>query len=134
MKLISIPVLTAVLLISSCNYFFPRLTGDKISVNEAFGFLQKHSGEPDVVVIDVRSKAEYDLGHIQNAVLIDYNMTSFPDEIGKLDRDKTYIVYDKTGAKSSNTFELMKELRFKDVHVITGGFDAWNAENLPLVR
>lgn len=117
----------------SCNYFFPQLTADKISVREAYSYLVNHIDDKDLVLLDVRTKEEYDLLHIENSVLIDYSQTNFPEEIEKLDRNKTYLIYDKTDRKSSNTFELMKELLFKDVHVIIGGIDAWKKENLPLV-
>ena len=133
MKYITLFILVPAVLICSCNYFFPRLTADKISVKEAYSFLQKHSGDKDVVLLDVRTKLEYDSLHIENSVLTDYSQPNFPEEIEKLDRNKTYLIYDKTDRKSSNTFELMKELRFKDVHVIIGGIEAWEKENLPLV-
>lgn len=129
---ISFLIFISVLTLSSCNYFFPQLASDKITVTEAYNFLNKHKDDKDVVILDLRTKQEYDSLHIQNSVLIDYSNTGFPDEIEKLDKNKTYIIYDKSGSKSRNTYELMKELGFKDIHIIVGGFDEWKKQNLPL--
>ncbi|MBZ0203017.1 MAG: rhodanese-like domain-containing protein [Ignavibacteria bacterium] len=130
--LIAISFLLALLSVPACDYFFPPLKGDKIPVNEAYNYLKKHSGDKDVVLLDVRTKEEYDRSHLQNAVNIDYSSTDFPDNIEKLDKNLRYIIYENSDKKSSNTFMLMKELRFPNAHYIIGGFDEWKKENLPV--
>jgi rhodanese-related sulfurtransferase len=118
--------------LSSCDYFFPPLSGDKIDTEDAYNFLKKHRGDIDVVLLDVRTKDEYDSGHINNAVMVDFKRTDFPDEIAKLDRNKRYIIYSNSAVRSSMAFELMKEMRFEKVHVIKGGLVEWKAKNLPM--
>jgi len=124
--------LALALLFPACEYFFPSLSGDKITVEEAYNYLKKHQGDENVVLLDVRTKEEYDKTHLQNAVLMDYKQTSFPAEIEKLDKNKTYLIYSGADGRSANTFELMKELRFNNVHYIIGGVDEWQRQNLPL--
>jgi rhodanese-related sulfurtransferase len=116
------------LILTSCEYFFPSLSGDKIDVVEAHTFITKHIGDDDVVILDVRTKEEYDKGHIENAVLMDFKHTDFPDKVEKLNKDKRYIIYSNSAIRSSMAFELMKELRFEKVHVIKGGFDEWKSK------
>lgn len=130
-SLISVLIVLS-LIVPSCDYFFPPLSGDKIPVNEAFNYLKKHSGDREVVLLDVRTRVEYDKSHLQNAVNMDYTSTDFPGNIEKLDKNTRFIIYDDSGKKSSNTFELMKELRFPNVHYIIGGFNQWKKENLPI--
>ena len=115
-----------------CEYLFPSLPGEKVTVDEAYNYLKKHKDDKDVVLIDVRTKEEYDKAHIQNAVLMDFKQTTFPDEIAKMDRDKRYLVYSGNDNKSANTIELMKELRFKNTHYIIGGIDEWENKGLPV--
>lgn len=120
------------LVLCSCDYFFPPLSSDKIDVNEAYSYLAKHKGDPDVVLLDVRTREEYESAHLESAISLDYRQTSFPVEIEKLDRQKRYIIYSKTNVESFNSLELMKELRFEKMHAIQGGWQEWNRQKLPL--
>lgn len=121
----------SLLLISSCDYFFPPLSSDKIDVNEAFTFLKNHKNDDNVVILDIRTKEEFDRGHLENAILLDYSQTSFPSEIEKLNKDKRYIIMDSIGRKSMNTLELMKELRIEKSHAVKGGYEEWKKTGLP---
>ncbi len=133
-KFYSLILVQFVLLISvpSCDYFFPPLSGDRITSKEAFEYLKKHSTDKDLVLLDIRKKEEYDRSHIQNAINLDYDQTDFPDKIEKLDKNIRYIIYDDSGKKSLNTLELMLELRFQKIHAIVGGFEQWRKESLPV--
>jgi rhodanese-related sulfurtransferase len=122
----------SLLIVSSCDYFFPPLSSDKIDVNEAFSFLKNHKNDENIVVLDIRSKEEFDRGHLENAILLDYSQTSFPSEIEKLNKDKRYIIIDSNGRKSMNTLELMKELRIEKAHAVKGGYEEWQKTGLPL--
>jgi rhodanese-related sulfurtransferase len=124
-------IISACALFSSCDYFFPPLSGDKIDVDEAYSYLKKHKADNDVVLIDLRTKEEYDKGHIEGAVLIDFRQADSPKKLEQLDKTKRYILYSKTSTESFMAFELMKELRFENVHSITGGWDAWKSKGLP---
>lgn len=115
---------------SSSNFSDPSFTGDKISVDEAYTYLEKHHDDSGLILLDVRTKEEYDSIHLRNSVLIDFYQTSFADEIKKLDKSKTYLVYCRTDRRSSSTYEIMKESGFKDVHVIIGGMVEWQKQGL----
>lgn len=118
-------------IIASCDYFFPALSSDRIDVKEAYSFLQKHKDE-DVVLLDIRSKELYDKGHLEGAVNMDYDQTAFPVDVEKLNKEKRYIIIDQNGKKSFATLVLFNELRFEKMHAIIGGYDEWNKQNLPL--
>ncbi len=131
-KKVKYSLLIFILLFSSCNCLFPELTSEKIDVKDAYSYLKKHKGDEDVALLDIRTKEEYDKGHLENSLLMDYTQTNFPAEIEKLDRDKRYIIYCANGKKSMNTIELMKELRFDKAHSIIGGLDEWKKQGLPM--
>lgn len=122
----------AVILLSSCDYFFPALSSDKIDVIEASSFLKRHKDDKDVIIIDIRSKEAFDKAHLPGAVNMDYDLTIFPTEMEKLDKTKRYVIIDQNGKKSGNTLVLMYELRFEKPHIVIGGYDEWNKQNLPL--
>lgn len=119
-------------LLSGCDYLFPPLKSDKISVSEADRYISKHKGSPELVIIDLRPKPEFDKGHIENAINLDYNLTDFPAMIEKLDKGKRYIMYDTGDRNSLKTLELMRESKILSAHIIIGGIDEWKKQGLPL--
>lgn len=86
----------------------------------------------DVVVLDVRTPEEYAAGHIEGAVLVDFQADDFADRIASLDRDTTYVLYCRSGNRSAQARALMDELGFRDVTDVAGGFQAWQAAGLPV--
>lgn len=76
--------------------------------------------EKSTVILDVRTVAEFQQGHAQEAVNIDFYSPVFLDEIKKLDVNKKYHVYCRSGNRSGQAEGLMKQLGFKDVQNIGG--------------
>ena len=55
---------------------------------------------------------------------------TFRDELDKLDKNKTYLIYFRSGVHSGNARDIMEELNFREVYNILGGFNRWQAEGL----
>src|SRR5690606_7438600 len=55
----------------------------------------------DAVVIDVRTPAEYEGGHLEGAVNLDVQDVGFADAIAGLDPDVPYVVYCRSGSRSA---------------------------------
>ena len=87
-----------------------------ITVTGAYDQIQGNLKNPNFVIIDVRTPSEYGEGHLQSAINIDYYATTFREDIGKLDRGNTYLVYCRTGNSSKGAVEIMNELKFKDIY------------------
>lgn len=87
----------------------------------------------DLVVLDVRTPDEFAEAHIEGAVLIDFYEADFADQIAALDRDVPYVLYCRSGNRSSGAREMMNDLGFADVADIDGGILSWSAANLPVV-
>ncbi len=79
------------------------------------------------ILIDVRTPEEYQQGHIDNAVNIDWMDTSFDSRVQNLDKDKTIYVYCKKGGRSAKAFDRLKSLGYDNVIDLEGGYDAWSA-------
>lgn len=75
-----------------------------------------------LVIIDVRTPAEYALGHVENSLNIDIFSPQFLVEIQKLDKNQNYHLYCRTGNRSGQAETAMKQLGFVDVKNI-GGLD-----------
>ncbi len=92
---------------------------------ESFKIANKKSG---VFVLDVRTPSEIADGKIRGAIEVDFKGGGFKDKIDKLPRDKKYIVYCKSGGRSSKTANMMVEMGFQEVFNLEGGFDAYTEE------
>jgi rhodanese-related sulfurtransferase len=136
--LLSSPVVTGCDYITGVSTEGPTSSKQQQIVNvsavEAFSLIQTNSDNPDFIIIDVRTSAEYDSGHIENAVLVDYNSANFREEISKYDRDKKYLIYCRTGRRSAGARDIMEELGFSYIYHMDGGITEWVAEGFPVVK
>ncbi len=79
---------------------------------------------PKLVIIDVRTQNEYLLGHIKNAVNIDY-YKGFKKIISSYLKCGTYVIYCETGFRSVQACKYMKKLGFKNIYDLKGGYVNW---------
>ena len=78
---------------------------------------------PGVYLLDVREPDEYAAGHIPGITLIP--MGEVAARLAELPRDKEIIVTCRTGNRSSQVADLLREQGFTNVHNMTGGIVAW---------
>lgn len=91
--------------------------------------LTKLKNDNKAVVIDVRTPAEWQEGVIEGATLfIDFNGGNFEQQIAKLDKSKTYIIYCRSGGRSARASQLMANKGFKNVINMEGGISSWNGK------
>ena len=87
--------------------------------------------ESDPIILDVRTPEEFETSRIPKSINIDfYNPEIFMQEIGKLDKDRSYYIYCRTGVRSANSCHLMKELGFTKTYNLIGGIVDWNGETI----
>lgn len=86
-------------------------------------FKQKIDETPGVV-IDVRTKAEYDSGHLK-ITKFNYDVMNgqFQAKLDSLDKDDTYYLYCRSGNRSGKAVQRMKNNGFENVFNI-GGFSS----------
>lgn len=82
--------------------------------------------ENDTVVIDVRDESEMGEGFIEGYKLINMFSPDFIERIQELDRNKTYLIYCRSGNRSAQTCGLMSRMGFESVYNLNGGIMAWN--------
>lgn len=76
---------------------------------------------PEAVVLDVRTAAEFESGHLPGALHIDFYAPDFARKLAGLDKTKTYLVYCRSGNRSSQTMDIMRGSGFHTVYNLTGG-------------
>ncbi len=85
----------------------------------------------DVVILDVRSDYEHNLGRFKNAVTLDIeNFRDFPQKINELAqyKDKKILTYCTGGIKCEKASALLLKEGFKDVYQLHGGIIKYGKE------
>lgn len=82
---------------------------------------------PGVVVLDVRTPAEFAEGHLPGAVNIDVSAPDFADRAAALDPGALYAVYCRSGNRSQVALDVMHQLGITSAAHLAGGIQAWVA-------
>ena len=85
----------------------------------------------DVVVVDVRSDYEYNLGRFKNAVTLDIeNFRDFPERVERLKefKDKKILTYCTGGVKCEKASAYLLEQGFENVYQLHGGIIKYGIE------
>jgi rhodanese-related sulfurtransferase len=137
-------ILLNVLLIAGCSYGKTQASSSPlttisstsgvptISVTDAFNLIQQNTSNPNFVILDVRTADEFNTGHIAGAINIDYYSSNFQADVGKLDKNKKYLVYCRTGIRGAAATQIMISLGFADVQNMAGGIMAWIQDGYPV--
>jgi rhodanese-related sulfurtransferase len=122
---------TAVLALAALAYEASRARsgGQSVGPMDAVRLLNQGA-----VLIDVRSQAEFDSGHILDARLVPQDQLASITETLKKYKDKVVIACCESGMRSGAATRVLRAQGFTKVVNLKGGLQAWRAENLPLVK
>ena len=81
--------------------------------------------DPDFKLIDVRTTEEFESGHIENAIHIDFYSDSFQSKILNLKKNSKIILYCRTNNRSSKSADFLLNNDYIDISVIEGGITSW---------
>jgi L-ascorbate metabolism protein UlaG (beta-lactamase superfamily)/rhodanese-related sulfurtransferase len=88
--------------------------------------------QPDVQLLDVRSQAEYDEGHIAGSRLADVKLDGFIEKASAmLDTSRTVAVYCRSGRRSASAAKQLAAHGYKVVN-LQGGILAWQSQGMPV--
>ncbi|HZW96850.1 MAG TPA: FAD/NAD(P)-binding protein [Candidatus Eremiobacteraceae bacterium] len=99
----------------------------QISVQTLYGWRQT----ANVHVIDVRREPEFQAGHIPDAYWVP--LDGLANAVLPLERDALIAVHCKGGYRSAIACSILQRAGFRKVVNVTGGFDAWQEAQLPVI-
>lgn len=77
-------------------------------------------------IIDVRTPDEFDDGYIEGARLLNIQDSSkFMAELEKLEKDKDYFVYCRSGRRSEMACQIMENAGIENAYNLQGGILDW---------
>ena len=128
--------LMAALLVAMCGWSAEKTSTPATPVKriglEEFDTLRATS--TNIVILDVRSAAEFAKGRIAGATNIDISSFRFEEKVGVLDKTKTYVVTCAVGMRSARASKKMESLGFKRLYDLAPGFDGWKKAGRPFEK
>ncbi len=88
----------------------------------------------EYVILDVRTSEEHNDKKIAHSMQLDCYAPDFQAQLEQLDKDKVYLVYCRSGNRSGQTMDMMKNMGFGEVYNLDGGIIGWEANNHEFVK
>lgn len=87
---------------------------------------EKGIHQPNIQILDVRTKDEYRNGHIKNSLHADWlDRVQFKERTSYIDKDKPVYIYCLSGARSAAAAEWLRKSRYSEVLELSDGINAW---------
>lgn len=103
---------------------------EKITIEQ----FEEKMKEKDVVILDVRSPAEFKVAHVPGAVNVDIRDEKFDEKVTALGKTKTTLVYCRSGVRSRTAVDRMSRLGFEKLYNFFGSMNEWEAANKPVEK
>jgi len=95
---------------------------------------EKVAAREGVVILDVRTPAEFKTRHLKGAVLLSVQSPKFDEQAKALDKTKTYAIYCAMGPRSTRACAAMEKAGFTSLYNLEGGILAWEKAGKPVER
>ena len=90
---------------------------------------------PDSMVFDIRSREQYEAGHLPGATHADWlhDKDIFQMLVGQLPKGDKYLIYGSAAmiADSAEAIVLLRSIGFQNLHTFYQSYDAWQGASLP---
>lgn len=101
---------------------YVNLSYSQIKSKSITEFSQKNT--KNVVLVDVRTPEEFEAGHLENAININWYDPEFTNKFQDVHKEKTIYLYCKMGGRSAKAATVLDSLGFKVVD-LKGGYTAF---------
>ena len=80
----------------------------------------------ELVLLDVRTQSEYNVGHIKNAINISHDHILEKPELVAQFKDSQMVVFCRSGVRAGKVIQMLESLGFQDIIDIDGDMLAWS--------
>lgn len=130
-KTIALLAALAGLVVGGCSIKSIKTSGYRNVTTDVF---ESQIKSENVQILDVRTKKEFDAGHLAEAKQIDIKNEDFMKTAKTvLDKSKTIAVYCRSGKRSANAAKQLSDAGYKVINM-KGGILKWESEKKPIVK
>ena len=121
-------------ILAALGLFANAQSQSEVEVLEPQTFIERVKADTSAIILDVRQPEEFAEGHLAQAINLDWlNQTVFINGLAKLNKQKTYYVYCRSGRRSQAAAGKLKAEGFQVVD-LKGGYLHWVELGLPVVK
>jgi len=117
---ITFDLVAALVVFTGCDMATEHTT---ITTNEAIYMMANQN----VVIVDVRTPAEFSSGHIPGAISLELNEIRYMVNFVILDVNQTILVYCRSGVRSAEASAILAEMGYRNVYDF-GGILSWTGD------
>ena len=130
-KTIALLAALAGLVVGGCSIKSIKTSGYRNVTTDVF---ESQIKSENVQILDVRTKKEFDEGHLAEAKQIDIRNEDFMKTARTvLDKSKTIAVYCRSGKRSADAAKQLSDAGYKVINM-KGGILKWENEKKPIVK
>ena len=122
--------MVVLLLVTACSSGSDTATIELVSPADAAQVIEDDPA--GLVVLDIRTPEEFSEARLADAVNVDFYDADFADQLDALDKNDPYVMYCRSGNRSSEAIKTMKDLGFVEVYEIDGGIANWYDSGFPV--
>ncbi|QQX77107.1 MULTISPECIES: rhodanese-like domain-containing protein [Aequorivita] len=119
--------LTMLLFFTSCK---ENTTAQQIKVISPEEVYKAVNDNQNLQLVDVRTQEEYGEDHLKTAQNICVTDDDFKEKVAKLDKNEPVYLYCRSGKRSARAAQIMKDMGFKEIYDMEGGFLNWESQGL----
>ena len=121
-------------ILAALGLFANAQSQSEVEVLEPQAFIERVKADTSAIILDVRQPEEFAEGHLAQAINLDWlNQTVFINGLAKLNKQKTYYVYCRSGRRSQAAAGKLKAEGFQVVD-LKGGYLHWVEVGMPVVK
>lgn len=118
-------VITIFIIINGCTNYNYTHEGNQLKniTAEEFMEMRQTKGYDKYQIIDVRTKSEYDSGHIKDAILKPVQETNTVEDISEFDKSRPVIIYCRSGNRSFTASKVFVKAGYNTTNLLGGIVD-----------
>jgi len=121
-------------ILAALGLFANAQSQSEVEILEPQAFIERVKADTSAIILDVRQPEEFDEGHLAQAINLDWlNQTVFINGLAKLNKQKTYYIYCRSGRRSQAAAGKLKAEGFQVVD-LKGGYLHWVEVGMPVVK
>lgn len=124
---------TLLSMITGCGAAGTAQDYNNVTVTELHArMLQTGASQVSFLLVDVRTPAEYEAGHIRGALLLPVD--SLAEHLAEIPKDRPVYVYCQAGARSSRAALLLTKYGYTRINNLQGGIAAWQQAGFEVIK
>lgn len=121
-------------ILAALSLFANAQSQSEVEILEPQAFIERVKADTSAIILDVRQPEEFAEGHLAQAINLDWlNQTVFINGLAKLNKQKTYYIYCRSGRRSQAAAGKLKAEGFQVVD-LKGGYLHWVEVGMPVVK